>query len=320
MAPNTPVAMVRWGTTGKQHTIQGTLTSIANIVAEKRFTAPAVTIIGDVVNLRENLNWFEKRLLFGKRIVVTRTRDQASQLSTQLLELGAQVLEIPTIKIVQPDDHQSLVDALLAIGSYDWLIFTSPNGVTTFFNYFFKSYQDVRDLGAVKLAAVGPATAAKIAELRLKVDLMPEEYIAGKIASALAKFESLDNLKMLLVRAQVANPELPRALEELGAIVDDVACYKTVPETEDRTGAAADFLESGADWITFTSSSTVENFHARFDLPSIVQKFPNLKLASIGPETSKALTALSLKPHIEAKEHTIDGLVKALVGIDVRRF
>ncbi len=144
---------------------------------------------------------------------------------------------------------------------------------------------------------------------------MPDEYLAVKIAAAFARFETIENLKILLLRAEVATPELPAALEALGGIVDDVACYKTVPETEDLNGAAARLLEDGADWITFTSSSTVENFHARFDLPVLLKKFPQIKLASIGPETTRALTALGLKPDAEAKPHTIDGLVKAIVSL-----
>ena len=314
MSKDVPVAMVRWGTTGQQKTIQGTLATIADVVKETRFTAPAVTVIGDVVKLRDKLNWFERRLLFGQRIVVTRTREQASQLSRQLLELGAEVLEIPTIKIVPPTDKKSLADALLALNSYDWIVFTSPNGVTAFFDYFFKAFEDLRDIGGVRIAAVGPATAAKLKELHLKVDLMPDEYVAGKIAEAFVKFESIENLKILLMRAEVANPNLPKELDKLGAIVDDVACYKTVPETEDVNGAVARLNEVGADWITFTSSSTVENFHARIDLPTLLKRFPGIKLASIGPETSKALSALGLKPAIEASVHTIDGLVDALTG------
>ena len=313
MAATTPVGMVRWGTTGRQQSIAGTLATIADVVAQNSFKAPAVTIIGDVVKLRKKLNWFEKRALFGQRIVVTRTREQASQLSRELLELGAEVLEIPTIRIEPPSNHRSIVEALLELNTYDWLVFTSPNGVSMFFELFFKKFEDMRDIGGVRIAAVGPGTAAKLKELHLRVDLMPEEYVTSKIAGAFAKFESVENLKILLLRAEVANPELPKALEEMGAIVDDVPCYKTVPETEDRNGAAARLLESGADWITFTSSSTVENFHARFDLPKLLQQFPKTKLASIGPETSKAITALGLDPTIEAKAHNIDGLVKTLL-------
>ncbi len=312
MKPGTPVGMVRWGTTGRQQSIEGTLANIADIVAKKDFKAPAVTIIGDVVKLRGKLNWFEQRPLFGQRIVVTRTREQASQLSRQLIERGAEVLEIPTIRIEAPDDRQSLVEAMTGIGEYEWIIFTSPNGVTQFFDYFFKSFEDVRALGGTRIAAVGPATAAKLKELHLKVDLMPEEYLTTKIAAAFKDYQDIENVKMLLLRAQVANPELVGALEAMGAIVDDVSVYKTVPETDDRTGTAARLLEEGADWVTFTSSSTVQNFHARFNLPELLKKFPQMKTASIGPETSKALRALKLEPDAEARVHTIDGLAKAV--------
>lgn len=311
MAPSTPVAMVRWGTTGQQQTIQGTLKTIANVVAEKKFAAPAVTIIGGVVGLRDTLNWFEKRPLFGQRIVVTRTREQASALSRQLTELGAEVLEIPTIKIDAPKDKAGIGDAFAELGSYDWVVFTSPNGASAFFEYFFKLNDDIRAFGHLRVAAVGPATAEKLRELHLRVDLMPEKYVTADIAEAFKKLE-IENSKILLARAEKANPDLPRELEKLGAIVDDIAFYQTVPETEDANGAAKKLTEQGANWITFTSSSTVENFHARFDLPKLVKQFPQLRLASIGPETSKALHALGLQPTVEAAEHTIPGLVAAL--------
>jgi uroporphyrinogen III methyltransferase/synthase len=312
MAKETPVAVIRWATTGRQQSVFGTLQTIAGVVEAAKFMPPAIIVIGDVVKLREKLNWFEKRPLFGRRIVVTRTRKQASQLSKQLQDRGADVLEIPVIKTVTPDDRQSIADVLLELNSYNWLVFTSPNGVTAFFDYFFKAFGDVRDIGGVRIAAVGAATAAKIRELHLTVDVMPDEYVTAKVADALAKHESIENLKILLLRAQVANRDLPKALEEMGAIVDDVAVYKTVPETEDRDGYAERLLKEGADWITFTSSSTVENFNARFDLKDLTQRFPSLKLASIGPETTKAIAVLGLKPAVEAKEHTIEGLVKAI--------
>ena len=312
MAAKTPVAMVRWGTTGRQKTITGTLATIADVVDAEKFTAPAVTIIGDVVSLRKKLNWFERRPLFGKRVVVTRTREQASQLSRQLAEQGAEVMEIPTIKVVPPEDRQPLVEAMGALGEYDWVVFTSPNGVTAFFEYFFKAFDDIRVVGRLRFAAVGPATAAKLKELHLAVDAMPEEYVASKVAAAIAKVDDVENLRILCLRAEVANPDLVAKLEELGAIVDDVACYRTVPETEDINGAAAKLVEEGADWVTFTSASTVENFHARFDLPALLKRFPALKTLSIGPETSKALAALGLEPTAEAKPHNLDGMVKAL--------
>ncbi len=313
MDPGTPVAMVRWGTTNRQQSIEGTLGTIAAVIEKEKLGAPTVAVIGEVVKLRHKLNWFEKLPLFGRRIVVTRTREQASQLSSGLKERGADVLEIPTIKIEAPTGREDLVDALLELNSYDWLVFTSPNGVTKFFEYFFKQFHDMRDIGGARIAAVGPATANKLKELHLQVDLMPEEATAAHIAEEFAGFESIENLKICLLRAEVASRELPESLEAMGAIVDDVACYRTVPETKDPDGAAAKLIEGGADWVTFTSASTVEHFHERFDLPSLLQKYPEMKLASIGPETTKALSGLGLKPAVEAKPHTIEGLVNAVL-------
>jgi len=313
MSPDTPVAMVRWGTTGRQQAVAGTLATIAGLAVEKKLSPPVLTIIGDVVKLRGKLNWFEQRPLFGRRVVVTRRSEQAGSFAQRLTELGADVLEVPTIKITRPKETDAIVDALLGLNAYDWLVFTSVNGVTAFFDIFFRRFQDMRDIGGVRIAAVGPATAAKLRELHLQVDLTPDEFTGKKIAAAFAKFQSIENLKMCLLRAEVANPDLPKALEELGAIVDDIAIYKTVAETEDPAGAGAAMLESGADWITFTSGSTVEHFHARFDLPKLLKKFPQMKLASIGPETSKAIRALGLEPALEAKAHTTEGLLAALL-------
>jgi uroporphyrinogen III methyltransferase/synthase len=314
MLAETPIAMIQWGSTGRQRSIAGTLATIADVAAREKIGPPTVAVIGDVVKLRSKLNWFERRPLFGQRVVVTRTREQASQLSRQLLDAGAEVLEIPTIRLQDPTRREDLVDALLELNSYDWLVFTSPNGVTAFFEYFFRQFHDMRDIGGARIAAVGPATANKLKELHLQVDLMPDEALAANIAEAFAEFESIENLKICILRAEVANAELPQALEAMGAIVDDIACYKTIPETADLTGAAAKLVEGGAEWVTFTSSSTVQHFHARFDLPTLLKKFPQMKTATIGPETSKALLALGLKPDIEAKEHSIEGLVKALLA------
>ncbi len=223
------------------------------------------------------------------------------------------MLEVPTIKLTHPTERDAIIDCLMELNSYDWFVFTSANGVTVFFDMFFKRFQDLREIGGARIAAVGPATAAKLRELHLQVDLQPEEFTGRKIAEAFVKFQSIENVKMCLLRAEVANRNLPDALQEMGAIVDDIAIYKTVAETEDRTGAAARLLTEGADWVTFTSRSTVEHFHARFDLPKLVKQFPQMKLASIGPETSKAITALKLKPTLEAKSHTTDGLIAALL-------
>jgi len=313
MPRETPVAIIQSGTLGRQKSVAGTLATIARLAMDRKISPPALTIVGDVVTLRGKLNWFEQRPLFGQRIVVTRRSEQAGSFAQRLTELGAEVLEVPTIKIVPPTEKDAIVDALLGLNAYDWLVFTSVNGVTAFFEIFFRRFQDLRDIGGARIAAVGPATAAKLRELHLQVDLTPDEFVGKKIAAAFEKYETIENLKMCLVRAEVASPDLPHALEELGAIVDDIAIYKTVAETEDPTGAGARLLEDGADWITFTSSSTVEHFHVRYDLPKLVKTFPRLKLASIGPETSKTIRALGLEPALEAKIHTTDGLVAALL-------
>ncbi|HZI30762.1 MAG TPA: uroporphyrinogen-III synthase, partial [Candidatus Binatia bacterium] len=300
MPAETPVAIVQWATLGRQKSAAGTLATIAALAAKEKIVPPALTIVGDVVKLREKLNWFEQRPLFGQRVVVTRARTQAADFTQRLAELGAEVLEIPAIKTVPTTNKQDIVDALLELNAYDWLVFTSANGVTAFFELFFKRFQDLRDLGGARIAAVGPATAAKLRELHLQVDLTPDEALGAKIAAAFAKNESVENLKMCLLRAGEANPDLPQALEKLGAIVDDIAIYHTVAETEDSSGAGASLREHGADWVTFTSGSTVEHFHARFDLPKLLKKFPQIKLASIGPETSKAIRSLGFTPALEA--------------------
>jgi len=268
MSSQTPVAIIHRGTTGRQKTVTGTLATIAALAAKEKIVPPALTVIGDVVKLRRKLNWFENRPLFGQRIVVTRRSEQTGSFARRLTELGADVLEVPTIKIAQPTETDAIVDALLELNSYDWLVFTSTNGVTAFFDIFFRRFQDLRDIGGARIAAVGPATAAKLRELHLQVDLTPQEFTARKIAEAFKKYQDIENVKMCLLRAEVANHDLPDALQELGAIVDDIAIYKTVPETEDPTGAGKRLFEDGADWLTFTSNSTVEHFHARFDLPS----------------------------------------------------
>ncbi len=312
LAPTTPAAVTCHGTAGSQQTVAGTLADLAAHASRAGLAGPAVTVIGSVVGLRDRLNWFESRPLSGRRVVVTRARDQAAPLTRLLQERGAEVLEVPCIRIAPPTDHQTLVEVIAGLNAYDWIIFTSANGVTSFFNFFFKAFDDLRDIGGVRLAAVGPATAAKLTALHLHVDLTPKDYVGRQIARDLAAYESLENRRILVLRAEVANPELPKLLEDEGAIVDDVACYRTIAETDDTNGAAARLAASGADWVTFTSGSTVEHFHRRFDLPALLQRFPQLRLATIGPETTQTLAALKLKPAVEARPHTVEGLAAAL--------
>jgi uroporphyrinogen-III synthase len=282
---------------------------------------PGVSLPTVPVSGAATLTGTEPGPLSGQRIVVTRSREQAGAFSDGLRAQGAEVLAVPVIKSAPPDDKESLRDAFLGLHEYDWLVFTSVNGVNAFFDYFFKAFQDLRDIGGVRIAAVGPATASRLKELHLMVDAMPEEALGAKVAQAMAREGSLENLRVCLFRAQAASPELPQQLEADGAIVDDIACYKTVAESEDPDGVGARLTGSGADWITFTSGSTVRHFHARFNLPELLKKFPAMRTASIGPETSQALAALSLKPDVEAREHTTQGLQKTIekaVGHQIR--
>ncbi len=303
----TSIALIRWATTGRQETLCGELGTIARLAEEANFKAPAVAVIGGVVALRDRLNWFEKRPLFGKRVVVTRTRQQAGALSGELAALGADVLELPTIRIEPPVDLRGFGELVRDAHTYDWIVFTSPNGVTAFFEMFYKLYDDARDIGGARIAAIGPATAQRIREFHLKVDLQPEEYIAEAVVKSFQKEQTVENLKILLARAETARDVLPNELTKLGAIVDVAVAYRTVPETEDLTGAAARFREEGADLVTFTSSSTVENFMAmNLPLP------PGLRTASIGPVTSRTMRELGLNVDIEAKQHDIPGLIAAI--------
>jgi uroporphyrinogen III methyltransferase/synthase len=308
----TPVAMIRWGTTGHQQTLTGTLADIAARAEQAQFKPPAVIVIGKVVGLRDRLSWFETKPLFGRRVVVTRTREQASDLSRRLEYLGAEVLEIPTIKILPPKSEKVLCEAIEGIGEYDWLVFTSPNGVEHFFRIFFEVYRDIREIGAVKIAAIGPATAAKLEALHLQVDLQPKEFVAEAVLEVFKKDFDIENQRFLLPRADLARDALPEGLEALGAIVDDIECYRTVPEMADESGNVARLLAEGADMITFTSSSTVENFCNLVDLHALLAKFPQLELASIGPITTETIRKHGFEVGVEAARHDISGLTEAV--------
>jgi len=308
--PDLPVALVRWGTTARQHTLRGTLTDIAERARVSGFSAPAVAVFGDVVDLRDSLNWFETRPLFGKRIVVTRTRKQAGTLRDGLRNLGADVFELPTIRIEPPHDLRAFAELVRDVHEYDWLVFTSPNGVDAFFEMFYRLYKDSRSIGGVRIAAIGPATAARIRDFHLAVDLQPDEFVAEAVVDAFQKEGSVDNLRILLARAEQARDVLPKRLSALGAIVDEAIAYRTVAEEDAAIPGRIRFIEEGADLITFTSSSTVENFVAlKLPMPLAI------KTASIGPITSKRMRELGLTVDVEAKAYDIPGLVEA-----IRRF
>src|SRR5436853_744671 len=302
-----PVALVRWATTGQQETLTGTLRDIAKKAASKGFEPPAVAVFGEVVALRDKLNWYETRPLLGKRIVVTRTRKQASALSTKLRALGAQVIELPTIRIEPPSDLREFAELVQDAHIYDWIVFTSANGVEAFFDIFFKLYDDAREIGGARIAAIGPATAQRVKDFHLHFDLQPDEFVAEAVLREFKKQGSIENLRILLVRAEKARDVLPKELSALGAIVDEAFAYRTVPETRDTSGARRQLAQDGADLITFTSSSTVENFLA-LGLP-----WPKgMRIASIGPITSKTVRDHGLTVDVEARRHDIDGLVQAI--------
>ena len=302
-----PVALVRSATTGQQETLTGTLSDIAQKAVASDFKAPAVAVFGEVVALRHNLNWYEKRPLLGKRILVTRIRKQASVLSNKLRALGAHVIELPTIRIEPPSDLREFAELVQDAHVYDWIVFTSANGVEAFFDIFFKLYYDAREIGAVRIAAIGPATAQRVKDFHLHVDLQPDEFVAEAVVKEFEKQGSIENLRILLVRAEKTRDTLPKELSALGAIVDKAFAYRTVPETRDTSGARRQLAQDGADLITFTSSSTVENFLA-LGLP-----WPKgMRIASIGPITSKTARDHGLTVDVEARRHDIDGLAQAI--------
>ncbi len=305
--PTTPIALTRWATTGSQQTIVGTLTTIAEIADRENFQAPAVAVIGTVVNERKNINWFEKRPLFGKRIVVTRTREQAGELTQSLRNLGADVVELPTIRIEHPEDKIGFAEMVTHAHEYDWLVFTSPNGVERFFDAFFACFDDARSLGNPRIAAIGTATAKKIRDYRFAVDLLPKRFVAEGLIEAFQK-DSIENQTILWIKAAESRDVIYDGLTALGAIVDECIAYQTLPATGDSTGAIARLAEQGADMITFTSGSTVDHFFA-LGVP-----WPTgCVAASIGPVTSEALVKHSHPAAIEAKGHDIAGLTAAIV-------
>ena len=308
MDKDTPVALVRWATTGKQETVTGSLQNIAAKAIEASIQPPVVAVFGTVVDLRPRLNWFEQLPLFAMRIAVTRSAEQAGDLISRLRALGAEAFEMPTIRIEPAPNKREFYETVAYSHGYEWIIFTSTNGVDAFFKAFFEIYHDARDLGAARIAAVGPETAARVRSYRFQVDVQPEKYVAAEIVKALQKETSIENLKILLPRAEGARELLAQELTRLGAIVDDVAAYRTSPETEDVCGGIRRFREDGADLVVFTSSSTAENFMAlNLSTP------PGLRYASIGPVTSKTMKKLGMTVDIEAKEHDAMGLVEAIV-------
>ncbi|HLY16419.1 MAG TPA: uroporphyrinogen-III C-methyltransferase, partial [Bryobacteraceae bacterium] len=298
---DTPAMAVRWGTRPDQHTIAGTLATLPALIHQHDLKPPATIIIGEVVALREKLNWFERLPLFGQRIVVTRARGQAEALSSKLRALGAEAIELSTIEILPALDYEPLDHAIANLGAYDWLIFTSANGVRFFLERLDRSNIDLRALRA-RICAIGPATRAAVEALHLKVDVMGADYIAEGLLAAFTAHD-LTGRRILLPRAAVARDLVPVELKRRGAQVDVVEAYRTAaPE-------GAFELTPPPDWITFTSSSTVKNLVSIAGADSL----RDTRIASIGPVTSETARSLGLAIHAEAKQFTIDGLVRAIL-------
>ena len=308
---DTPVAVIRWGTTTHQETVTGTLSTIVEIA--KDIKPPAITIVGEVVNLRDQLNWFESRPLFGKTIIVTRSRDQASVFSDQLIDLGANVLEYPTINITDPDDFGPLDRELKNLGSTDWLIFTSVNGVDAFFNRIFELGRDVRDLKGVKICSIGPSTTERIKGFHVSIDCQPPKYVAESVVEALKKVEEIKGKRFLMPRTDIARSYVPEELRKLGAEVSDIVAYKTVLAT-DGDNIVLDKLKDGeVDIVTFTSASTVKNFVKIIGEDNLSAFKDNVQFASIGPITNESAEEMDIEISIKAEEYTIPGLVQAIV-------
>jgi len=310
--PKTPVALVRWGTTPQQVTVTGTLETIVAAVQAADLKPPAIIVVGEVIQVRETLNWFEKRPLLGKTVVVTRARAQASDLVDRLSSLGADCLECPTIKVVPPEDWSALDVAIDKLHTYDWLVFTSVNGVSFFFERLYDKGKDVRALKDVRTAAIGPATAKRLREFGLKSDIVPETYQAESIIEAFEK-EPMAGKRVLLPRAQEARPVLPVELRKMDAVVDEIAVYRTEQAT-DNVDILIERLEEGAiDVVTFTSSSTVSNFKALLPTERFEALMKGVTVASIGPITTDTAKELGFKVDITAEAFTIPGLCEAIL-------
>jgi uroporphyrinogen III methyltransferase/synthase len=309
-SPETPAIAVRWATRPDQVSIEGTLASLPQLIADGGMKPPATIIVGEVVRLRQKLNWYERLPLFGRRIVTTRAKGQADALTSRLKALGADAVELPTIEIQPAADYGPLDRALGELGAYDWLIFTSANGVRFFLERLDRSAVDLRALRA-KICAIGPATRAAIEAQHLKVDLMGREYVAEGLLAAFADFD-LAGRRVLLPRAAVARDLVPVELSRRGAQVDVVEAYRTV--TPEGAGAQAARIFGGErkpDCVTFTSSSTVQNFVAVAGTEALA----GVKVASIGPVTTATARGLGIAVDAEARVFTANGLVDAVLGL-----
>lgn len=307
-SPDTEVALVQWGTTAKQRTLVGKLSNIAKRAEEEKFAAPAIIVVGSVVSLRDKLAWFDRKPLFGKTFLVTRTREQASALSGLLISSGADVIEIPTIRIKDPESFTSVDESIEKLQNqyYQWVIFTSPNGVDRFFSRLSIGNIDSRIFAGTKLAVIGPATGEALKRYGLRADLVPSEHRAEGIIDEIGDVRGRN---ILIARAKEARDVLPATLGRDARSVDIAVVYETVIPEESREALNSALSSGRIDMVTFTSSSTCRNFHELLDDKGIAGTLP---CASIGPITSETAHELGFDVRIEAGSFTIDGLVEAI--------
>jgi uroporphyrinogen III methyltransferase/synthase len=307
--PQTPAAVIRRGTEPRQDTVTGTLEDIVQRVKDAGLQPPAVTIVGDVVRLREKLRWFDTGPLFGKRVLVTRARAQASALSQRLRELGAEPVEFPTIAIAPPSDWSRMDQAIGALATYDWVIFTSANGVGAVAERLCALGGEPRLPDGPRVAAIGPATAAALQDYGVRVDFVPPVYVAEEIAAGIG---DVRGQRVLLPRADKARQALAQDLREKGAVVDEVVAYRT---TAAPSGDLQAIFDSGKiDIVTFTSSSTAKNLAAALGEDAVGETLAGTLVACIGPVTARTAQTLGIRVDVVAREHTIQGLVDAILA------
>jgi uroporphyrinogen III methyltransferase / synthase len=306
--PDTPIAVVQWGTTARQKTWIGTLGTIVEISAHDKILPPALTIIGEVVNLKATIEWYEHLPLFGKTVVVTRKGDQAESMIDRLHELGAEPFFFPVIETIAPDDWSPLDNALNNLSQYDGLIFTSANGVRFFAERLKAVGQDIRELKGVKVFTIGPKTAEAVRNLGIRVDVVPEKFVAESLIESIKEIEGK---KFLIPRATVAREILPDQLRKMGAIVDVSPAYQTVLPVTPVDALKKRLQEGSIDVITFTSSSTVTNFLALAG-EQLLPDIKKTKIACIGPITAKTARDAGLDVEIMPEQYTVPSLMDAV--------
>ena len=311
--PETPIALIRWGTRPEQITVTGTLKNIVQKAKEAKLAHPVIIVVGEVVSLRERLQWFEKKPLFGKRILVTRARKQASVFAEKIEGLGGEPWEFPAIEITDPKDYGPMDEAISQLESFNYLVFTSVNGVEYFFNRLRFQKTDIRNMKDIKIVAIGPKTREAVEKYGIFCDYVPEEFVAEAIIDML-KDEDLKGKKVLLPRADIARKVLPEALTKMGAQVYEVDAYKTIKGKGNIEQLKEMINQNRIHIVTFTSSSTVKNFVQQLEEKELSNLRDNVVVACIGPITAKTAKDMGLRVDIEADVYTIDGLMNAILN------